>query len=302
MKPNPTQAPLPVNRPRAVASGTIFGNVDCYVLEDGTTVLSQSGMIRGLRGKTDMHDSANLNQYLARLPEKYSGLAACTNFEFIRPDGGVAIGRPARDFVAMCRAYAEMYAGGDIHKARIPMARNAIAILAHLADRGIDEIVYEAANWHPRGTIAPQGITASDLATALAPFAAGFEALTKMMAAMNDRLTAVEDRQRDGQVMARERVNAIKKRVASCALDLGKYGIEKRRAASLRIHKRLKMAVGWFGDYCRLDNMPARHEADVLRALEIVEHETNGAVAAAQQLRFPALALVGNNNAKRTSA
>lgn len=302
MKPNPTQAPLPVNRPRAVASGTIFGNVDCYVLEDGSTVLSQRGMLRGLRGATDGHERGDLGQYLARLPEKYSAIATATTFEFIRPDGGVAIGRPARDFVAMCRAYAEMYAGGDIHKARIPMARNAIAILAHLADRGIDEIVYEAANWHPRSVLAPQGITAADLATALAPIAAGFEALTKMMVAMNDRLVAVEDRQRDGQILARERVNAIKARVASCAADLGKCGVEKRRAASLRIHKRLKMAVGWFGDYCRLDNMPARHEADVLRALEIVEHETNGAVAAAQQLRFPTLALVGNNNAKRTSA
>jgi hypothetical protein len=69
---------------------------------------------------------------------------------------------------------------------------------------------------------------------------------------------AIEIRQRESGVLAPERVNAIKARAASCASDLAKFGVEKRRAASLRIHKRLKMRVGWYGDRCRLDNMPAR--------------------------------------------
>ncbi len=170
-------------RPRAVASGTIFGGVDCYVLGDGATVLSQSGMVRGLRGETDVSESANLTRYLARLPAKYSGLAACTNFEFVLPDGGVAIGRPARDFVAMCRAYAEMYADGSIHKARIPIARNCIAILAGLADVGIDELVYRAS-----------GYQRSAPAQADPKMTAVVERLLGIVAGLESRLEAVESR------------------------------------------------------------------------------------------------------------
>lgn len=149
--------------------------------------------------------------------------------------------------------------------------------------------------------IAPQGITAEQLATALAPFATAFEALAKTVAAMNDRVAALEERARDGRI-GREQVNAIKARASSCAKSLGACGVEKTRAASLRIHKRLKMRVGWYGDFCRLDNLPARHEAEVIRELEIIEHETRGKVDAARQLKFPTLSLVANaNSAKRTA-
>lgn len=121
------------------------------------------------------------------------------------------------------------------------------------------------------------------------------------IAAQNDRLAALEDRVRDNGILAVEKVNAVKARVVSCAADLAKCGLEKRRAASLRIHKRLKMRVGWFGDHCRLDNMPARHEAEMLRELEIIEHETRGKVESARQLRLPNLTLVGNANSRKNT-
>lgn len=135
-----------------------------------------------------------------------------------------------------------------------------------------------------------------------APLMQAFATLASLVKAQNDRLDALESQARTGHVMAAERSNAIKKRVRSCALDLSKFGVEKARAASLRIHKRIKDRVGWSGVRCRLDNMPARHEADVLRELEIIEHETAGAVNAARQLRFPVLAVVGNRNAKRSAS
>lgn len=299
---NDTKPQTQVNRSRAVASGTIFGNVDCYVLEDGSTVLSQRGMLRGLRGKTPADGGAedgDLGRYLARLPEKYSGLAAAP-FSFVCPDGSVAVGRPSHDFVAMCRAYAEMLADGSIHKARLPMARNAVAILSKLAERGIDEIVYEASNWHPRAVVAPQGLTVDQLAASLAPLSAGFAAIAQMLTSVNDRVSALESRSRDGRI-GPEQANAIKARVRFCAKSLAGVGAEKVRAASMRIHKRLKMAVGWYGDRCRLDNLPARHEADVLYELDIIEHETRGRVEGARQIKLP-LSLVGNGNAKRASA
>lgn len=178
------------NRPRAVASGTIFGGVDCYVFADGSTALSQRGMLRGLRGKDGAKGGAedgDLGRYLARLPEKYSGLAAAP-IPFLTQDGNEAIGRPSRDFVAMCRAYAEMYAEGSIHKARIPIARNCIAILAALADIGIDELVYRASDWHPAPlAVAPTVDLASLRDSLRADLSAEFAPVLSRLAALESQ-------------------------------------------------------------------------------------------------------------------
>lgn len=146
------------------------------------------------------------------------------------------------------------------------------------------------------------GLTPEQFMAALAPLAAGFETLAKSVAAQNDRLTALEERARDGAKMSRERVSSFKKRVSACAKDLSSCGVEKARGASLRIHKRLKMKVGWYGDFCRLDNMPARYEAVIDREMEVIEHETRGSVDASRQLGLPGLRLVANKNSKRASA
>lgn len=144
-------------------------------------------------------------------------------------------------------------------------------------------------------------VPALDTATLVAALDRVLTPIMAAVAAQNDRLAALEERVRDGSILAPEKVNAIKARVSSCASDLAKVGLEKRRAASLRIHKRLKMRVGWFGDHCRLDNMPARHEPEVLRELEIVEHETRGKVESARQLKIPHLSLVPTNANGRKS-
>jgi hypothetical protein len=176
----------PNGRPRAVASGTIFGGVDCYVFADGSTILSQSGMVRGLRGNARAEDG-DLGRYLARLPEKYSDLAAAP-ISFLTPDGTEALGRASRDFVAMCRAYAEMYANGSIHKARIPIARNCIAILAGLADVGIDELVYRASNWHPAGITQAPAIDMASLRDSLrADLSAEFAPVHARLAALESQ-------------------------------------------------------------------------------------------------------------------
>lgn len=171
------------------------------------------------------------------------------------------------------------------------------------ADAILDEVI-EVFMLARRGLlpsqIAPQGLTADQLATALAPISAGFAALAKMLAEMNDRVAALEARSRDGRI-GPEQANAIKARVRGCAKNLAAAGAEKVRRASLRIHKRLKMKVGWYGDRCRLDNLPARHEADVLHELDIVEHETRGMIEGARQLKLPHLSLVGSNG-KRVNA
>jgi hypothetical protein len=155
---------------------------------------------------------------------------------------------------------------------------------------------------HFLGTPVTAVAPALDTATLIAALDKVLSPVMSAIAAQNDRLAALEERVRDNGILAPEKVSAVKARAASCAANLAALGLEKRRAASLRIHKRLKMRVGWYGDRCRLDNMPARHEAEVIRELEIIEHETRGKVESARQLKLPHLTLVpGNANAAKKS-
>lgn len=88
----------------------------------------------------------------------------------------------------MCRAYAEMYADGSIHKARIPIARNCIAILAGLADVGIDELVYRASNWHPAGITQAPAIDMASLRDSLrADLSAEFATVLSRLAALESQ-------------------------------------------------------------------------------------------------------------------
>lgn len=265
-------------RPRASASGTIFGGVDCYVLGDGTTVLSQRGMLRGLRGKSGSEGGAedgDLGRYLARLPEKYSGLSAAP-FEFLAPDGNLAIGRPARDFVAMCRAYAEMYADGTIHKARVPIARNCIAILAGLADVGIDELVYRASGYRPATMIQTQPVDAS-LAMAQ------ITALTALVTKLADNVGDMQQRLATGHAFASGTVspmvgNGIKRRLHVMGQRLAACKAAKNVASGRQKQTvRLRAVVGWPGKW---NGLPVAKEADCMRELGAMERAVDTIAAA----------------------
>lgn len=201
----------------------------------------------------------------------------------LRPVVGRSGGRPAKEFWLTEAQALKVVAKSETAKADALL--DEVIRVFILARKGLLPVVAAPA--------LDAAVIVDALNKVLAPFAAA-------MAAQNDRLAALEDQVRNAGLLSPERTNAIKARVSSVAGDLAKFGVEKRRAASLRIHKRLKMRVGWYGDHCRLDNMPARHEAEVLRELEIIEHEARGAIASSRQRTL--FAVPANVNRARPSA
>lgn len=256
-------------RARAVSAGVIFGGIDCYVFSDGSTALSQRGMLRGLRGKTDGNETGNLNQYLARLPEKYSRLATGTTFEFVRPDGGIALGRSAHDFVDMCRAFAEMLTDDRPDQRRIHLARNALAMLSMLAGRGIDEIIYEACGYQKPAQVAivqaaPQNPYALEQVAELCSM------VTKLSAEVSD----MRDRLANGGGFIagtvspmigngiKRRLHVIGQRLAACKAE------DSVSAGRQRYTQRLRAILGWTGRWTR---MPLTMESAAISNLDAME-------------------------------
>jgi hypothetical protein len=155
-------------RPKAVASGMLWGHLECHVLEDETRVLTQRGILRALRSQADPNDSedltrgrerGDLGQYLARLPSRFHDLTRGHEIEFDAPQahgGSVrAIGRPVEFFIGVLRAYSEGFAAGELHRAQLPMAKRAVTLLSLLAGKALERMIDEACGYHPRSGIAP---------------------------------------------------------------------------------------------------------------------------------------------------
>lgn len=144
---------------KAIATGTLFGRVPCYVLEDGRRVISQSGLLAEIRKnpeKSCSHEpetrTTSLSQFLERLPPEFTAFLARTEnspIEFTSQDGrGEAIlGYSAKCFVDVCRAYQSAFLADKLHRKQIALARNAMAILSSLATVGIEALIDEATGY-----------------------------------------------------------------------------------------------------------------------------------------------------------
>lgn len=180
------------SRPRAIATGLLWGRVDCCVLEDGRRQITQRGELRALRGNAEKDggtETGNLGRYLARLPKRYAHLASGPETEFILPDGGVAIGRGPEHFVGVLRAYTESYAAGDLHASQAPMAKRAMDLLCQLAGKAIEQMIDEACNYRgaPPGPVTAEGF-AMAVGAVLAPM------LKEALAPLYGRIAALETR------------------------------------------------------------------------------------------------------------
>lgn len=141
-----------MNKPKAEATGTLAHigiNADCYVLSNGTRLLSQRGIVRALSGG---REAGNIAPYLARLPNA-SALVAAGAIEFEMPGGGTAIGRDAQWFVDMLKAYKAARRARLLHKSQQKLAERADVMLDALAGIGIVALIDEATGYeHVRAT------------------------------------------------------------------------------------------------------------------------------------------------------
>lgn len=166
-----------VLRPRATHAGQLWGRVDCNVLEDGTPLITQRGMLRGLRGETRGPEKGDLGRYLARLPNDCAGLTRGpepVDFDVPQPHGGVVTAKGYRPefFVGVLRAYVESYQAGKLRASQEPMAKRAMGLLCLLAGKAVETMIYEACGYHrpdgPASAIDPAYLQAFGEKVALA--------------------------------------------------------------------------------------------------------------------------------------
>lgn len=132
-------------RKKAIATGKLFGEYDCYVLDGGTRVLSKRGALRLLSSGAE---SGQLERYIAALPNRFQYLAAGANGEeFILPEGRVGHAIQASTLVAICSAYVEALRAGELRKTQVHLAHAAAVLLARAAETGIAALIDEATGY-----------------------------------------------------------------------------------------------------------------------------------------------------------
>jgi len=128
--------------------------IPCYVLEDGTRVLSQSGVIGGLgmaRGSAGGGDRlVSFSSGKGIFPFINNGLSAAINapVKFIPPHGGsVAFGYPATMLADLCDAVLAARKAGVLQKQQEHIAHQAEVLVRGFARVGIIALVDEATGY-----------------------------------------------------------------------------------------------------------------------------------------------------------
>lgn len=139
----PSEASVP---PRAVASGFLWGRVECNILDDGTRVITERGVLWALRGiePSSGTEAGSVKQYLARLPKRYGHLAAEPNITFALPGGELRTGYTPAHFLGVLRAYVEARDTGELPSTEEPMAKRAAEVLGRFVDKGIAATIDDA--------------------------------------------------------------------------------------------------------------------------------------------------------------
>jgi hypothetical protein len=134
---------------KATHQGQLMGNLDCYVLEDGTRVLSQGGVASSL-GKTR---ATNLAKFLSDKSSSFAiskDLIALANspIVFTPPHGGnAAYGYKATILVDICDAVLAARKFGKLTKLDLKLADNCEILTRAFARVGITALIDEATSY-----------------------------------------------------------------------------------------------------------------------------------------------------------
>lgn len=152
---------------KVIASGKLFGGVDCHVLADKRRVITQRGVVLALTTGPDGggRKSGNLAPYLERIPEKYSAARVGAEIAFLAPSGNVAHGITAEQFYEILVAYSEAADLGEIsHPGQLRIAANCNRLVRACGKVGIVALVDEASGYQAeRETGELQGLVAKYL-------------------------------------------------------------------------------------------------------------------------------------------
>ena len=136
----------------------VIGDVEipCYVLEDETRVLSQSGIFLGIgasRGSPKIHRGAQIPRFLASkaiFPFVSNELIAVLKspIEFQPPGGGRTVyGYPATVLADVCDVILDAHNAGVLRPQQIPIAENCRVLSRALMRTGIIALVDEATGY-----------------------------------------------------------------------------------------------------------------------------------------------------------
>jgi hypothetical protein len=133
--------------PRALYQGVLrFGEIEvtCYVLADGTALLTTRGILAIFAG----HERGNFQQYFGRIPEKFRGFSLDTERRFRLPgNNAVARGYTAETLTKICSAYTAAFWAGALHPSQRHLAAKADVILRAVANVGITALAWEATGY-----------------------------------------------------------------------------------------------------------------------------------------------------------
>lgn len=125
-------------------------SIPCYVLEDGTRVISGRGMINAL-GMRQGH--GGFSTEIKRIPSVWSALSPeladtlATPLKFIRPNGGHALGYEATILADLCDAVLQAYQDGTLSGRQESLAHHAMGLTRAFAKVGIIALIDEATGY-----------------------------------------------------------------------------------------------------------------------------------------------------------
>lgn len=145
MIPNDSSAPI---RSVAVGNLNIAGRIyPCQVLSDERRLLDTSQSQALLGAAKDRH----FRRLLARIPGLSADIQARPRIKFQRPDGRTtAYGYEASFVMDVCLAYQRAYLAEQLHPKQVPIAREAMALVAGCAKIGLDALIDEACGYVKR--------------------------------------------------------------------------------------------------------------------------------------------------------
>jgi hypothetical protein len=131
---------------RATHSGLLkFANVECHVLEDGTRVVTQRGVLRGIGA----NEKAPFGAFVDRIPNKPADFTVPT-IPFRLKGGGIAHGVTAQDFAVIITCFAHALVDGSIHHTQRDIGLQCASIAFALMGNGLVDAIDDATGFRGR--------------------------------------------------------------------------------------------------------------------------------------------------------